>query len=43
MIKAMWKYAIKGKTKINNLEIRVVVAFDELGMLIITVMHIGEL
>jgi len=34
-----WKYAIRGKT-LSDLDIRVIVAFDETGMLIITVMHI---
>ena len=38
-----WKYAIRGKTKNTNLDIRVIVAFDELGMLVITVMYIGGL
>lgn len=34
-----WKYAVRGKT-VDNLDIRVVVAFDEEEMLIITVMHV---
>lgn len=34
-----WKYAIRGRT-LENLDIRVIVAFDENGMLIITVMHV---
>jgi hypothetical protein len=38
-----WKYAIKGKTKIDELDVRVIVAFDEFEMLIITVMDIGNL
>ena len=38
-----WKYAIRGKTKIEALDVRVIVAFDEFGMLIITVMYIGDL
>jgi Domain of unknown function (DUF4258) len=38
-----WKYAIRGKTKRSELDIRVIVAFDEDGMLIITVMHVGRL
>lgn len=38
-----WKYAIRGKTKIGNLDVRVIVSFDESGMLIITVMYIGGL
>lgn len=37
----MWKYAIRGKTKIDKLDVRVIIAFDEDGMLIITVMHVG--
>ncbi len=37
-----WKYAIRGKTVRDELDVRVIVAFDEDGMLIITVMHIGE-
>lgn len=40
-ISMMWKYAIKGKTKIDELDVRVIITFDEDGMLIITVMHIG--
>lgn len=36
-----WKYAIRGKTKIDNFDIRVIVSFDKDGMLIITVMHVG--
>lgn len=35
-----WKYAIRGKTIRDELDVRVVVAFDEDGMLIITVMHV---
>jgi len=38
-----WKYAIRGKTKIDELDVRVIVAFDEFDMLIITVMYIGNL
>lgn len=38
-----WKYAIRGKTLIENLDSRVVVAFDENLMLIITVMLVGDL
>lgn len=37
-----WKYAIRGKTKIDDNDVRVIVAFDEDGMLIITVMYIGS-
>lgn len=36
-----WKYAIRGKTIKEKLDLRVIVAFDENEMLIITVMHIG--
>lgn len=38
-----WKYAIRGKTIRDELDVRVIVAFDENGMLIITVMHIEKL
>lgn len=38
-----WKYAIKGKTIKDDLDVRVIIAFDEHGMLIITVMHIEGL
>ena len=34
-----WKYAIRGKT-LDNLDIRVIIAFAADGMLIITVMHV---
>lgn len=34
-----WKYAIRGKT-LENLDIRVIIAFDKYGMIIITVMHV---
>ena len=36
-----WKYAIRGKTKIDPLDVRVIVSFDDFEMLIITVMYIG--
>lgn len=36
-----WKYAIRGKT-IEELDIRLIIAFDEQGMIIITLMHVGE-
>lgn len=36
-----WNYAIRGKTKIDKLDVRVIVAFDDHGLLIITVMHVG--
>lgn len=39
----VWKYAIRGKTVRDELDVRVIVAFDEDGMLIITVMHIKSL
>lgn len=38
-----WKYAIRGKTLRDELEVRVIVAFDGDGMLIITVMHVERL
>lgn len=34
-----WKYAIRGKT-IDKLDIRIIIAFDENEMLIVTVMHV---
>lgn len=36
-----WKYAIEGITK-DELRVRVIVAFDEDGMLVITVMYVGK-
>lgn len=36
-----WKYAIRGKTIIGRLDVRIIVAFDDDEMLIITVMHVG--
>jgi hypothetical protein len=36
-----WKYAIRGKT-LENLDIRIIVAFDPSGMVVITVMHISK-
>lgn len=36
-----WKYAIVGVTK-DELRISVIVAFDEDGMLVITMMYVGE-
>lgn len=36
-----WKYAIRGKTLRDNLDIRIIVAFDENEMLIITVMYVS--
>lgn len=38
-----WKYAIRGKTIRDEIDVRVVVAFDENEMVIITVINIGEL
>ena len=35
-----WKYAVRGKT-VDNYDIRIIIAFDENNMLIITVMHVG--
>lgn len=37
--KKSWKYAIRGITT-DDLDIRVIVAFDEEEMLVITVMHV---
>jgi hypothetical protein len=37
--KDSWKYAIRGKT-IDDFDVRIIVAFDENEMLIITVMHV---
>jgi len=39
----VWKYAIRGKTKIGKLDVRVIVSFDENEMLIITVMYVEKL
>jgi 3-deoxy-D-manno-octulosonic acid (KDO) 8-phosphate synthase len=36
-----WKYAIRGKT-IENLDIRIIIAFDKNDMIVITLMHVGE-
>lgn len=36
-----WKYAIRGKT-IDDIDIRIIISFDETGMMIITVMHLVE-
>ena len=35
----VWKYAVRGKT-LEDFDIRIIIAFDEDGMLIITVMHV---
>ena len=34
-----WKYAIRGKT-IDNVDLRIIIAFDEEDMIIITVMEV---
>lgn len=34
-----WKYAIRGKT-VDDLDIRVIIGFDEDDMLVITVMYV---
>ncbi len=34
-----WKYAIRGKT-LDEDDIRIIIAFDDTGMMIITVMHV---
>ena len=39
----VWKYAIRGMTKIGKLDVRVVVTFEDNGMLIITVMYVEKL
>jgi hypothetical protein len=39
----VWKYAIRGKTKIDHLDIRVIVTVEEDGLLIITVMYVEKL
>lgn len=36
-----WKYAIRGKT-IEELDLRIIIAFDKNDMIIITLMHVGE-
>jgi hypothetical protein len=36
-----WKYAIRGKT-IEDLDIRLIIAFDEKDMIIVTLMHVGD-
>lgn len=37
-----WKYAIRGKTIRDELNVRVIIAFDEDEMCIITVINLGE-
>lgn len=34
-----WKYAVRGKT-LDEIDIRIIIAFDDTGMMIITVMHV---
>jgi uncharacterized protein DUF4258 len=34
-----WKYAVRGKT-LDGIDIRIIIAFDSNGMMIITVMHV---
>jgi len=36
-----WKYAIRGKT-VEDLDIRIILAFDKADMIVITLMHVGE-
>jgi len=38
-----WKYSIRGKTIIDKRDVRIIIAFDDNGMLIITVMFIGNI
>lgn len=38
-----WKYAIRGKTKLDLQDIRIIIALELDGMLIITVMHVGDI
>lgn len=38
-----WRYAIRGKTIRDELDVRVIVAFDKNNMLIITVMYIEKI
>jgi hypothetical protein len=35
-----WKYAIRGKT-VDHVELRIIIAFDEAGMIIITAMEVA--
>lgn len=35
-----WNYAIRGKTRLDEIDVSVIVSFDEEGMLIITVIDI---
>ena len=41
LIVIIWNYAVRGKTKIDKLDARIIVSFDEDGMLIITAMYVG--
>lgn len=34
-----WKYAVRGRT-LDGMDIRIIIAFDDDGMMIITVMHV---
>lgn len=36
-----WKYAVRGKT-LDEIDIRIIIAFDNTGMIIITVMYVLE-
>lgn len=36
-----WKYAIRGNT-LDDIDIRVIIAFDDSGMMIITVMQVAQ-
>jgi len=38
-----WKYAIRGKTILSSKDVRIIIAFEEDGMLVITVMHVGDI
>ncbi len=39
--KNAWKYAIRGKTIRDEIDARIIIAFDEEQLLIITVINIG--
>ncbi len=34
-----WKYSVRGKT-LDEIDIRIIIVFDDAGMMIITVMHV---
>ena len=36
-----WKYAVRGKT-LDEIDIRIIIAFDDTGMMIITVIHVRD-